>query len=261
MYRIKRAFDSITNCMGNGKDYSKPLDENGWSKKYSVDILNDVVNAVEKGHVSVWSQELVDICPPSVNILEIGCGTGISSLWLAKNGRTVTALDYTKSSVQLVNEAAKILGLENIDVVHADATKELPFKEKKFDYIFQAGLLEHFSREEQIRLLRNWSKYGKYMISMIPNAASLPYRIGKEIMENNGTWEYGLEIPKHTFKEEFMLAGIGVEKEYTIGTEWALGFLPKNHWLKKKYRDLVDKGYNLDDFMQGYLLVTIGKCL
>ena len=200
------------------------------------------------------------ICSNGASCLEIGCGTGISSLWLAKNGRDVTALDYTESSVELVKAAAEKLNLGNVDVIHCDATKELPFEEKQFDYIFQAGLLEHFETDEQVKLLRNWVKYGKYMISMIPNAASIPYRVGKQIMEDDGTWEYGLEIPKHSFKEEFTRAGIAVEKEYTIGTEWAQRFLRKRHYIKKFFAKLEKDGFNLEDFMQGYLLVTVGKC-
>lgn len=192
--------------------------------------------------------------------LEIGCGSGASSLWLAKNGRDVTALDYSESSVELVEAAAAKLNLSNVKVIHCDATKALPFNEKQFDYIFQAGLLEHFETDEQIRLLRNWARYGKYMISMIPNASSIPYRIGKQLMENEGTWEYGLEIPKHSFKEEFSRAGITVEKEYTIGSEWAQRFLPKRHYIREFFARLEKNGYNLDDLMQGYLLVTIGKC-
>lgn len=240
-------------------EYKQALNQEGWSEHYNMDLLNSVVNSVESNSVSVWSEELAKICSRGTT-LEIGCGTGISSLWLAKNGRKVTALDYTESSVQLVKAAAEKLSLKNVDVILCDATKELPFEEKKFDYIFQAGLLEHFETDEQIRLLRNWARYGKYMISMIPNASSIPYRIGKQLMENEGTWEYGLEIPKHSFKEEFSRAGITVEKEYTIGSEWAQRFLPKRHYIRKFFAKLEKDGYNLDDLMQGYLLVTIGKC-
>ena len=241
-------------------DYSKALDNSGWSAHYNIEILNNVVTAVEKGNVSVWSEELIHICEQKSKVLEIGCGTGISSLWLAKNDREVTALDYTESSVELVKAAANKLDLKKVQVIHSDATKELPFKAKQFDYIFQAGLLEHFETEEQIRLLRSWAKYGKRMISMIPNASSIPYRVGKQLMEENGTWGYGLEIPKHSFKEEYARAGIKVEKEYTIGTEWAQKFLPERHYIKRFFRKLVKDGYNLDEFMQGYLLVTIGVC-
>ena len=241
-------------------DYSEPLNRSGWSKHYNIDHLNNVVNSVESCNVSVWSEELVKICPEGSSTLEIGCGSGASSLWLAKNGRMVSALDYTESSVELVRVAAEKLKLTNINVVQADATKDLPFKEKQFDFIFQAGLLEHFETNEQVDLLRNWAKYGKYMISMIPNASSIPYRVGKKIMENSGTWEYGLEIPKHSFKEEFVRAGITVEREYTIGSEWAQRFLPKRHYVRKFFAKLEKDGFDLENLMQGYLLVTIGKC-
>ncbi len=241
-------------------DYSKPLDKEGWSAHYNIESLNGVVNSIKSEEVSVWSKELINICSKGASCLEIGCGTGISSLWLAKNGFNVTALDYTESSVALVKAAAEKLGYNNISVIQADATRELPFGEKQFDYAFQAGLLEHFETDEQIRLLSMWKKNCRKMISMIPNASSIPYRVGKQIMEEEGTWEYGLEIPKHSFSEEFTRAGITVEKEYTIGTEWAMRFLPKKHYVRKFFSKLEKQGYNLDGFMQGYLLVTIGNC-
>ena len=241
--------------------YSEALNNDEWSAHYNLNSLNDVIDCVDTGNVSVWSEELINICERGVSILEIGCGTGISSLWLAKNGKKVTALDYTESSVELVRTAARRLDLQNIEVIQYDATKDLPFSDKQFDFIFQAGLLEHFNTEEQIRLLQSWARCGKNMISMIPNAASVPYRVGKQIMEKNGSWEYGLEIPKHSFKEEFTKAGISVEKEYTIGAEWAQSFLPNKHYIRKFFSKLNKDGYDLNDMMQGYLLVTIGKCI
>ena len=87
------------------------------------------------------------------------------------------------------------------------------------------------------------------MVSIIPNAASLPYRVGKQIMEDNKTWEYGLEIPKHSMAKEFLLAGIE-----------ALRFLPPRHSLRKMFAKLQRQGIDLDCIMQGYLLVTIGRC-
>ena len=242
-------------------DYSKALDNEEWSEHYNINNLNQVVNAISTGDVQIWAQELCNIISENESCLEIGCGTGISSLWLAKHNRKVTALDYTKSSVALVKAAANKLGLA-LDIVLADATQKLPFTNNEFDVIFQSGLLEHFPTEQQITLLRNWKRCCKRMISMIPNASSLPYRIGKQIMENNGTWEYGLEIPKHSMAKEFVLAGIEVEREYTIGTEWAMRFLPPKHFLRKAFDKLQKQcggGWNLDDLMQGYLLVTIGK--
>lgn len=239
--------------------YSKALNNEEWSKHYNLDNFNLVKKSIESGNVQIWAQELCNIIQKGESCLEIGCGTGISSLWLAKNGRNVTALDYTESSIALVNAVKKELDI-NLNLIQADATKPLPFEQNEFDVIFQSGLLEHFSTEEQINLLKSWKKHCKTMVSMIPNASSLPYRVGKQILEDSNKWEYGLEIPKHSLSKEFSEAGILVEKEYTIGTEWALKFLPKRHYIRKFFKKLTKAGFDLDNIMQGYLLVTIGKC-
>lgn len=241
-------------------DYSKPLDNMAWSAHYNLNNLNSVVNRIMSGNVSIWSSELIKITTEGEKVLEIGCGSGTSSLWLAKHSRVVTALDYTESSVTLVKSAAERLGLLSLETVLADATKELPFAENEYDVGFQSGLLEHFSTEEQISLLANWKRNCRRMISMIPNASSVPYRVGKQIQEDNGTWEYGLEMPKHSMAKEFIEAGIQIEREYTIGTEWALKFLPQRHYIRKCFKKMKSQGINLDEIMQGYLLVTIGKC-
>lgn len=240
--------------------YNEALSKEEWGSYYNINKINDVINVIENANVQPWAENLIEIIPKESKCLEIGCGTGISSLWLAKNGRKVTAIDYTSESVNLVKLAAKKLSIE-VDVLQYDATQDLPFKEGEFDYIFQCGLLEHFDTEKQIKLLKRWGKYGRYMVSMIPNAASIAYRVGKEIMEKNNTWTYGLEIPKSTMKSEFESAGFREVKEYTIGSKWGTNFLPKNHKLRKCILELIEEGYQLNDYKQGYLLVTIGKGL
>lgn len=240
-------------------EYNERLTSDEWGAKYNIGILNDVKNAIQSGNVQVWAKELNNIIVGGVKVLEIGCGTGISSLWLAKHGKKVCAIDYAEESVSLLKRTSLELGI-SVDVRQADATKELPFKDKEFDFVFQSGLLEHFCPDEQIELLKLWSRYTKNMISMIPNAASLPYRMGKQIMENEGSWEYGVETPRHTLTHEFLEAGIKIEKEYTIGSEWALAFLPKRHYYRRAYKKMVRDGFDLDSYMQGYILVTIGRC-
>lgn len=238
--------------------YDKPLTSDEWAKQANLKQLEKVINCIEKKEIQVWAEEICKIIPVGSKALEIGCGTGISSLWLANNGRNVTALDYTDESIELVRAAANKLHI-TINTLKFDATKELPFEKKEFDYAFQCGLLEHFDTDEQIRLLRLWSKNCKVMVSMIPNSSSIAYRIGKEIMEKNGSWQWGLEIPRKTLVREYRKAGYKNIREYSIGSEWALRFLPEGHYLKETINRLIKEDYDLDGMMQGYLLVTIGE--
>jgi len=169
-----------------------------------------------------------------------------------------TILDFEQQCLDLTKAAAVAMDI-TIRSVCADATKPLPFEEDEFDVIFHSGLMEHFTKEERIRMFKIWRKYGKKMISMVPNAASIAYREGKAIMEKNGTWEWGFEVPLYSQIDEFIAAGWKFEKEYTVGLEHALNFLDRESSLRKELHNWIQNKKTEDNAGQGYLLVTIGK--
>lgn len=242
--------------------YEKRLEKEEWGELYNKEQAEQVINSVVKEQVFCWTEELLKISAEGDCMCEVGCGSGQSAAYLQKHGRNVTALDFSEECVELVSMVNKRLGL-GMRVVCADATKQLPFEEKEFDYIYQCGLLEHFQTEERVVLLKNWSKYTKHMISMIPNASSIAYRTGKAMMEQQGAWPYGLELPQYSLGSEFEQAGIHNVREYTIGVEHALTFLPEEHYLRKALRLWLIESRQLgvkDICGQGYLLVTIGDC-
>lgn len=231
-----------------------------WSNIYNKDMLDSVINRVKTDDVSIQSWEVLHLTNEGEHILEIGCGSGETSLFLSKHGRVVYSLDYSKAVIELVNMAQKATGFGG-ETYCLDASKSLPFREQQFDVVFQAGLLEHFQTEEQIELLGNWKKCCKRMLSLVPNAHSLAYRLGKYLAEKNKTWQYGLEIPQESLKEQFEKAGFVNVREYTIGDEHALNFLPKDHYLYIALKQwIVDmEESERKTCGQGYLLVTIGE--
>lgn len=243
-------------------NYEKRLDKEQWGKLYNKGQIEKIKSAVEQNQVACWTKELLKLSKEGDKMCEVGCGTGQSALYLQKQGRNVTALDFSEKCIELVGTVNKELNL-GMEVLCVDVSKELPYKEKEFDYIYQCGLLEHFYYDDRIKILKNWCKYTKHMISMVPNAASIAYRTGKAIMEENGTWEYGLELPQYSLQSEFKQAGIYNVKEYTIGAEHALKFLPEQHYMRKALQKWLQEReqQNINDICgQGYLLVTIGDC-
>lgn len=239
------------------EDKKEALTKEEWSKYCQIGLLERIKKDIDRDMVTCWSKELLRLTSIGEHCCEIGCGTGQTSAYLAKYGRIITAIDYSEDSLILLNELAKCIGCK-INTKCIDATEEMPFRKNEFDTIFHCGLLEHFEKQERISMLKNWRNYTKRMISMVPNAASLPYRIGKKILEDAGKWGYGLEIPQSSMIDEFITAGYSDIQEYTIGTEHALRFLPQEHYLRDVFVKLLEEGYNLDDMWQGYLLVTIG---
>lgn len=74
------------------------------------------------------------------NILDIGCGTGQTSAYLAsKYNCTVTALDCHST---MIKKAKKRFVRENLKVKLINGTaEELPFKEEAFDYIIAESVI------------------------------------------------------------------------------------------------------------------------
>jgi SAM-dependent methyltransferase len=67
-------------------------------------------------------------------ILELGAGQGRDTLFFAKNGFHVTALDYSENAVEAINQKAQTLGLpQSISAVRHDIRKKFPFANESFD--------------------------------------------------------------------------------------------------------------------------------
>lgn len=239
----------------------KRLTAEEWGDLYSVAEIDGCMKRIESGNYLLQTKEMLTLTKPGESVIEIGSGTGETSLILAKEGRKATALDYQPRCLELTKSMGERLHVD-LEYVEADAEKELVFPNTGYDVVFQAGLLEHYEPHEQVALLNTWGKIcNKRMISLVPNAHALAYRIGKARMEKKGTWSYGQEIPVTTLRDEFAQAGFKVTQEYTIGAHHALNFLPRWHPLRWALKPYLPQDDAPDLFGQGYLLVTVGEKL
>lgn len=103
------------------------------------------------------------------NILEIGCGTGEVSFWIAeKTGMNVLGTDLC---VPFIEEAKKNLLLPNLQFEVLDFNKPDDVKNRKFDYIIGNGILHHlfFHLDEALVTLRNLLNENGKIIFMEPN--------------------------------------------------------------------------------------------
>jgi ubiquinone/menaquinone biosynthesis C-methylase UbiE len=75
-----------------------------------------------------------------VTVLDLGCGTGRHSLWLAAGGASVTAVDFSEG---MLTEARKKPGAEAVRFVVHDLHTPLPFADGTFDLVVSGLVLEH----------------------------------------------------------------------------------------------------------------------
>ena len=85
-------------------------------------------------------------------VLEIGCGDGLNALVMASLGASVLALDISKESERVINEATSVLDITAVRAMTGDFA-ELPLEEHSFDFIIGKDLLHHLThRQEEIYL-------------------------------------------------------------------------------------------------------------
>ncbi|WJV60622.1 methyltransferase domain-containing protein [Pectobacteriaceae bacterium C52] len=96
-------------------------------------------------------EEMANMLPisPGMRILDLGCGTGISSILLAKKyDVTVFAADLWISPTENAKRFAG-LGLESkIIPLLVDATKEIPFAHEYFDMIISVDAYQYFGSND-----------------------------------------------------------------------------------------------------------------
>jgi ubiquinone/menaquinone biosynthesis C-methylase UbiE len=222
-------------------------------------LKNTIVEKIKSNYTSEWAQEIILNTNYGDKVLEIGSGTGEISLQLALTGRNVSLLDISNDSLNFAKSCAKDLSLD-IKTFTADATKPLPFEDNAFDCVWHSGLLEHFSKDERIKILSECKRVtSNQVITLVPNASCLAYSLGKKILELNGKWAYGIENPILTLKDDYESAGLKVVREYSIGIKHALNFLEKKSIFRKELSKFIDKKMFDNKMNQGYLLITIGK--
>ena len=88
------------------------------------------------------------------SILEIGCGTGCSTVALAEQGAKVTAIDVDDNSLVVAGDRCRAYGLD-VSFAHANATDvDKLFSGRHFDYIIFYAALEHMTVEERMSAMR-----------------------------------------------------------------------------------------------------------
>lgn len=108
----------------------------------------------------IWTHEpkdhrgvnLLKNLKPDSLVLDLGCGRGIWSVYLAKAGMRVAGVDYSKTAVEGARARAKAEGLEDKARFYEKDILELTFQEAKYDAVIDFGLLQHLDSGD-------WEKY------------------------------------------------------------------------------------------------------
>lgn len=113
--------------------------------------------------------------PPGGEVIEIGCGNGVLSLYAATLGCRVVGLDISSTAVEAATTGAARLGVRHVRFVAADFERFTPADQ--VDAIFSFGVLEHLQDDHRaVARMVDLLRPGGKLLLRVPTASALLHR-------------------------------------------------------------------------------------
>ncbi len=124
---------------------------------------------------------------PDARVLEMGCGTGQLSLYLAIGDRFVVGADLTRASLDLAASAARRYGVERARFVETDLRRP-GLRPGAFDAVVCTGVLHHTpDPAASFRAVARLARPGGFVVLGLYNAyARLPHRLRRAVARLTG---------------------------------------------------------------------------
>jgi ubiquinone/menaquinone biosynthesis C-methylase UbiE len=134
-------------------------------------------------------------------ILDVGCGTGKHSIYLAKKGFSVYATDISPTGIDIARRKARSLGLTNIHFKQHDMVT-IPFVDGFFDAVVCTWAIYHGTLEQIQKTVSEIYRVLKPDGTVVTDFLSVlteSYRSGREIEKNTfiGDKYQEEDVPHH----------------------------------------------------------------
>ena len=157
-YEVPTAF--YQHCLGERLKYScclYDLGKNGAKTSTTTTTLDEAEVAMLELYAA--RAELKD----GMNILELGCGWGSLSLFLAEKypKSKVTAVSNSKTQKAFIDEKAQSIGVKNLTIITCDVNEFNPPDAGKYDRIMSIEMFEHMKNYDALfGRVEKWLKPG-----------------------------------------------------------------------------------------------------
>jgi ubiquinone/menaquinone biosynthesis C-methylase UbiE len=159
-------------------------------------------------HYSNPSQELATLLATVIvrkgSALDLGCGAGVETMFLAENGFRASGIDVSDKAIELAKSSAKRRRLR-IDF-QTGTVLDLPYRDEEFVFLNDRGCLHNLELDE-------WTGYASEVARVAkPNAYFLLRGASNKESHGQFTFLTQRRLEKH-FSDHF---AIGAPKHYTM---------------------------------------------
>jgi len=200
-----------------------------------------------------------DLLPTGGDVLEAGCGAGFQSLALARDGRFRTQLlDVSDQALA----AAKVLFARNGLAAEMAAGDVFATGLPSADLVFNAGVLEHYTVDQQAGFLRGMaSRSRRYVLVLVPNRKCYWYWLWRIRAAAAGDWSFGKECPTADLSAAFEKAGLTFIGHRVLGATWTEDLIGYIQGMDDELRRdvlAIHRSLVMDQEQKGYLIAALG---
>jgi SAM-dependent methyltransferase len=136
---------------------------------------------------SEFARLLDQAIPYDARILEIGCGTGQMSLYLARGSRVVIGADLTRASLLLGAAAARRFRINGVQFIETDLHRP-GLRPGAFDVVYSSGVLHHTPdpRASFARIAQLARPGGMIVLGLYNTFARIPLRLSRLVARMSG---------------------------------------------------------------------------
>jgi SAM-dependent methyltransferase len=145
-----------------------------WKAIYEQTTVYALIHQERMATALKWIDELA--LPGGAEVLEIGCGAGLTSVALAERGFAVTATDAAAAMIERTNQLARDRNLAGRIRTSVVDVRSLPFKDGSFSVVLALGVLPWLpSTEQAVQEMARILRPGGFMLVNVDNLLRLHY--------------------------------------------------------------------------------------
>jgi 2-polyprenyl-3-methyl-5-hydroxy-6-metoxy-1,4-benzoquinol methylase len=163
-----------------------------WHTQIATEFDKKYVNSRNfKERYAIWAKFIDKYSNHDFRVLDLGCGSGIFTIYLSERNRFAIGLDASPEMLKLCQERKRNAGASNVDFINSNINALKQSLHGNVDMIICSSVLEYLDDlDESLKLISSSLKQNGLLIFSMPNKQSLYRKIAPVAFKLTGRPKY-----------------------------------------------------------------------